>query len=126
MLRRLVALVLMLCFGLFTAEALLADVHDGDATHAELVRVDGDRHAERHAGEVTSAPDPEPVPGERAPGETGHSQHACHCVHAHGVWSPALTVLASATVLVTADEPVLDAEGPPSPALEPRLRPPNA
>ena len=67
MLRRLVALVLMLCFGLFTAEALLADVHDGDATHAELVRIDGDRHAERHAGEVTSAAGAEQVPGESYP-----------------------------------------------------------
>lgn len=123
MLRRLVALVLMLCFGLFTAEALLADVHDGDATHAELVRVDGDRHVAEHDG--ASA-----VGGhhsdERAPGESGHAQHACHCVHAHGVWSPVPAVLEVATVVMATEPPALDADGPPTPPREPGLRPPNA
>lgn len=111
----------MLCFGLFTAEALLADVHDGDATHEELVRVDGDRHAEQHA-----VADAGHAPGERAPGEQGHSEHACHCVHAHGAWSPVETVQVAATIVVATEQPALYAEGPPSPALEPHLRPPIA
>lgn len=121
MLRRLVALVLMLCFGLFTAEALLADVHDGDATHEELVRVDGDRHAELHA-----AADADHAPGERAPDEQGHSEHACHCVHAHGAWSPVQAVLFTATVAVESRQPALNVDGPTNPAPEPRLRPPIA
>jgi hypothetical protein len=123
MLRRLVALVLMLCFGLFTAEALLADVHDGDATHEELVRVDGDQHATEHA--ITGAGADE-LPGERAPDEQGHSEHACHCVHAHGAWSPVQALLFTATVAVESRQPALHVDGPTNPAPEPRLRPPIA
>ena len=113
----------MLCFGLFTAEALVADVHDGDATHAELVRIDGEQHADRHA---VAAADVDHLPGERGPGEDGHAQHACHCVHAHGAWYSALSVDPAATVTVATTPPALNVYGVPNPALEPRLRPPNA
>lgn len=111
-----------MCFGLFTVEALLADVHDGDATHEELVRVDGDRHAELHPALATDAGRP---PGERESGEPGHSEHACHCVHAHGIWSPAPVAQVATTVAAT-EPPGLLALELPSPALEPHLRPPIA
>lgn len=95
-LRRLTACVLALTFGLYTAEALLADTHDGDATHEELARVDGARdHAEfhlAHGDEVNESQlgarvdTSDNYPGERAPGESGHAQHACHCAHVHSGW----------------------------------------
>lgn|SRR5688572_8831755 len=123
MLRRLVALILMLCLGLFTAESLLADVHDGDATHEELVRVDGERHAEQHS---SATADTEQVPDERDPGEQGHSLHACHCVHAHVIWSPVQSSPLTAAVIVEEDQAALSALGPTSPVLEAHLRPPIA
>ena len=123
MLRRLVALVLMLCFGLFTAEALMADVHDGDATHEELVRVDGDRHVEQHAAAAT---DGDHTPREPASGEPAHSEHACHCVHTHGAWLPMHAALTTATVIVASRQPAQRADRPASPALESHLRPPIA
>lgn len=105
LLRRLTACVLALCFGLFTAEALLADVHDGDATHEELMRADGagDHQASHVAhGDSTDtahadgqAESSSGHPGERAPGQSGHSQHSCHCVHVHGGWLQAPRPLAS-------------------------------
>ncbi len=112
----------MLCFGLFTAEALLADVHDGDATHEELVRVDGDRHVDQHEVTATGA---DAILGERAPADAGHAHHACHCVHAHGAWSPLLSVLTATTVVVASGQPALNVDGPPSPSREPQLRPPS-
>lgn len=88
--------MLALCFGLFTAEALLADVHDGDATHEELVRADGADHAALHlshgdtpdeADSGAHAGTTDDHPGEGAPGQSDHGQHACHCVHAHGLFA---------------------------------------
>ena len=88
-LRHLAALVLALCFGFSTAESLLADVHDGDATHQELTQVEGSgRHAASHVahgdGENGAMNDSPEHPGERSSGEEGHDQHACHHAHAHG------------------------------------------
>lgn len=123
MLRRLVALALMLCFGLFTAEALLADVHDGDATHEELVRVDGERHVDQHAATAAGV---EHAPGERIPGKSGHAQHACHCTHAHGAWSPVVSEIAAASTVVMDAPPSRDFGAPATPAREPQLRPPIA
>lgn len=90
-LRPLAALVLALCFGFSTAESLLADVHDGDATHQELTRLEGSgRHAASHVahgdGENGAMNDSPEHPGERSSGEEGHDQHACHHAHAHGGW----------------------------------------
>ena len=55
--RRLVAVCLTVCLGFFSAESLTAEVHDGDATHAELVQADGAReHGAAHrAALVTDA-----------------------------------------------------------------------
>lgn len=56
LLRRLIAACLAVCLGFFSAESLTAEVHDGDATHAELLRADG---AQEHgaAHRAGQAPD---------------------------------------------------------------------
>lgn len=126
----------MLSFGFFNAEGLLADVHDGDAAHEELVRVDGvNEHAAAHvahgdasgptaAGALTgSASD---HPGERAPGQPGHSEHACHCVHAHGGWLRFAPVITTVLTDGHRDPTVSLDQLPPSHGDEPQLRPPIA
>ena len=135
-LRRLTACLLALCFGLFTAEALLADVHDGDATHEELVRTDGtDGHAVAHvahgdtpdAAHVGAQADtPDDHPGERAPGQSGHTQHSCHCVHVHGGWLQALPTLAPEPDDRHGTPVSFGDQAPASRVGEPQLRPPIA
>lgn len=122
MIRRLVSLVLALCFGLFSAEALVADVHDGDATHTELVSA---AQATGHAAHVDG--DGGSGPHERAPGESGHSLHVCHCAHAHGSsWTRVSLIAPPATVQLAQQLPTTGARAPSSDAPEPRLRPPIA
>lgn len=134
--RRFVAFVLMLSFGFFNAEGLLADVHDGDAEHEELLRVDGaNDHAAAHiahgdtagsaaTGALVNAPSDHP--GERAPGQSGHSDHACHCVHAHGGWLQVAEPIASGLNDGPRAPIVLRDQAPPSHGDEPQLRPPIA
>ena len=138
--RRLTACLLALCFGLFTAEALLADVHDGDATHEELVRTDGERgHAAMHAAhgdtsetaqiaahaDVLSS-DPGDHPGERPAGQSDHAQHSCHCTHAHGVGPQLSEPFATASVDVHPAPIAFRDQAPPGHDVEPQLRPPIA
>lgn len=133
-LRRLTACALALSFGVYTAEALLADTHDGDATHEELARVDGaDAHAQFHAdhGDAPDAPPtgaqadvPDQHPGERAPGQSGHEQHACHCVHVHGGWLQDPPTLAIARSAHLAGPASVGDDAPASHRGEPQLRPP--
>ena len=136
LIRRLTACLLMLCSGLFSAEALLADVHDGDATHGELVRADGaGDHAAVHvahgdapeAVQVGAQPDaPDDHPGERAPGQSGHTQHSCHCVHVHGGWLQAPPSFAAALGASHTTPVAFGDQAPASRNGEPQLRPPIA
>lgn len=90
-LRGLSALVITLSFGLLTTESMLADVHDGDATHEELTRIEGAArhnathvaHGDREGGSMNHADD---HPGERAPDDAGHDRHTCHHAHVHSGW----------------------------------------
>lgn len=100
--RTLTALVLALSFGISSAESLRADVHDGDATHEELLQVDGEvRHGALHRSHgdngtfensenqlVHAADDAGDHPGESIPGESGHDVHTCHLAHLHGISFP--------------------------------------
>lgn len=108
MARRLICFLLMLCFGSFSAEVAIADVHDGDAPSAS---------AENPTSDQAPAP-------EDGPPRNGHDVvHVCHCVHAHSSLDP-----------VTAELPVaypdargnvdLDVLRPASADLDPHLRPP--
>ncbi len=72
--RRVISFIVLLCFGLFSLETVVADVHDGDATAAEIAQ-------------ATAGPDNAesgPQSGEPAQETTSHEMHVCHCIHAHG------------------------------------------
>jgi hypothetical protein len=109
--RRMTALALMMCFSFFTAETLIADVHDGDVGANHPISI------ETTTSHVAGGGLPQ------SPTEAAHSVHVCHCIHAHG----GLTTVASvsspsaggaATPLVHGDRV------PASLAREPQLRPP--
>lgn len=128
----------MLCFALFSGEALVADVHDGDASAAELLE-EGGVHAGTplSAGVAPGAPSSESPTvrvangdgapaGERLPSQPVHSQHACHCVHTHG-GADAGARPVNRPVSIHLGAPLADAmRMPPSVAREPQLRPPIA
>ena len=132
-LRRLVAALLVLMMGVACAEPLLADTCDGDAPrevvagllpHAneQAVIARADLGAATAGGDVIGAADaPGSSTGDRVP---AHAVHVCHCTHAHG------GTLADGYVITTRTGPVARASDsrsdrlPPSPALEPHLRPP--
>lgn len=128
-LRHLAALVLALCFGFSTAESLLADVHDGDATHEELTQLEGSgRHAASHVahgdvekGAMSGARE---HPGERSSDEEGHDQHACHHAHAHGGWFRPGAAL-DGTIAAVHESPLASRDRiPASRDAQPQLRPP--
>lgn len=109
--RRTTALALMMCFGLFTAEILIADVHDGDVGANHPVSIET----------TTSHVDGGGLP--QIPTEAAHSMHVCHCVHAHG----GLTAVASVSDPSRggATAPLVRGDRvPASLAREPQLRPP--
>lgn len=147
MFRRLVALFVTMCFGLFTVESLVADVHDGDApasevtefgavTHGSMSTVSAGIRSEgrdtprstvtRGADEaVAHATDDHPPAEAPSPGGPAHGVHACHGAHAHVGLSPAHVV----TELRSAEHgrlPVLRDTAPPDGEREPQLRPPIA
>ena len=125
----------MLCLAAFSVEALVADVHDGDATAAELQR-DGASHAGAHAagagaalrndaGLVAAHHDA----GDESTGTDGrpvHAQHVCHCVHAHGVVDTARDGSDAPEVPDASAPAVRPVRMPPSLEREPQLRPPIA
>ena len=74
-LRRATALLLATCFGLFTAETLIADAHDGDVGVYHPVSIET---TTSHLGGSPSS----------VPTTAAHPIHVCHCVHAHGGVAP--------------------------------------
>lgn len=141
--RRVAALLVLALLAVSRAEALVAEVHDGDATHAELVQVDGaGRHGAAHgaghhddashtsragaaAGEA-AADGADEVPGHgHVP---GHPYHACHHAHAHAdaAWRAESVSLAATLVAVRLPTPAVRAQAPRSRAAEPEIRPPIA
>jgi hypothetical protein len=108
--RRLVAILLMFTLGSFILEESVADVHDGDATAAEIAL----------AGGFDAAPASEtPVPSNG----TTHDVHVCHCIHAHGVIPPGAAV-SNEQPVVDAAVLAFDVRVPPSVDLDVHLRPP--
>ena len=101
---------MVLGFGFFTAESLIADVCDGDSG-LTAVSVSG-------SGDQTSGSEtPASVPG--------HTMHVCHCVHAHG-GMPALLNREPTLPAVPSVVLALVESTPPSPSLDLQLRPPIA
>lgn len=127
MARRCFALVLALCFGLFWAEALIADVHDGDAPASEQTRYSGASDASPRTGApATTVPAADlhtHSDDEAPPPASGHSIHACHSGHAHvGLTAMGVDLERPASehvaVLASRALPPADAQR------EPHLRPP--
>src|SRR5690349_1195508 len=78
--RTVLTVLLTLAIGFTLAEEVVADVHDGGATHAEIDRATGVNHADEQ-GEAGAAFHSDPAGG---PAESDHPAHVCHCTHAHG------------------------------------------
>ena len=112
MIRRNVALILMLSFSYFTFEVVVADVHDGDAPASEIARLSGD------APGAPASPDA-PVNGPT------HEMHVCHCAHPHGGLTARPVILSHAS-LTTAVTLTLDVITPDAVDLDHNLRPPIA
>jgi hypothetical protein len=109
--RRTTALALMMCFGFFTAEILIADVHDGDVGANHPISIET----------TTSHADAGGLP--QFPTEGAHSMHVCHCIHAHGGLA-ALASVSSPTLEGATVPPVRGDRVPASLARAPQLRPP--
>lgn len=129
LLRRAHAVFLALCFGLFSAESLIADVHDGDAPASEQSRYNGAADADTGGGApATNVPVGDlhtHTDGEAPPPSSGHSVHACHSGHAHiGLTAVGVELERAApehvAVLASRALPPADAQR------EPHLRPPIA
>lgn len=120
MLRRLIALVIALSFGMYYAEALIADVHDGDASASEQAHYAG-AVDQLHPASVNTAEGG----GEDHGAAPVHSTHTCHAGHAHiciaPVGKPAYVGLILQIVAVQAGF-----ISPMDLRLEPHLRPPIA
>lgn len=128
--RRIVAMCLTVLFALSCAEALIADICDGDEGSSGVATVAAGAVAQDATAEgAVSAGMPaahlddstsDHVPASDRP----HGVHVCHCTHAHGGTLTLSTNVAAVTVPASeAHDPRSD-RVPPSPALEPQLRPP--
>ncbi|MEO8333473.1 MAG: hypothetical protein ABI664_00775 [bacterium] len=137
-LRRLVGLVLALSFGMFSAEALIADVCDGDAPATEIARIAADAGAHAAYGSAESqsatratavAPAPDANRGDGSgpalPDGPTHSGHVCHCGHAH-VSMTALSEAPQRGSTARTSIEVAQYHRPPSVARTSALRPPIA
>jgi hypothetical protein len=123
MLRRVIALFLALCFGFFSAESLVADVHDGDAPASEQSRYAG----VVHAGQSSAADlgDAHTHSGDENAETSGHSLHACHGAHAHiGMTADGMTLPGDG--LSHESVPAAAECAPVERRREPQLRPPIA
>lgn len=136
MLRRFTALLLMLCLAFFSGEALVADVHDGDATAAELQQ-DGASHGGAHVAHAGTAGRDEAAQAAAVHAEDGgrstrddgrpvHTQHVCHCVHAHGAVDTAREASDVPALPDASAQVARPVRMPPSLEREPQLRPPIA
>lgn len=108
--RNLFALLLLLGFGFFNVESLIADACDGDANQITVTAIDGGAQESRSGG---SQP------------PLGHAFHVCHCMHAHG-GIPARSDDVAATPEIEALVAEFSAPALADPALELELRPPIA
>lgn len=119
MFRRLIALVLAISFGAYSAESLIADVHDGDATTNERARFSDIGAAGTHGAELASDAGHEQEHQEGS----GHSTHTCHASHAHTCIIPSALPMSFDVTEQSLGLPLL-ATIPMELRREPQLRPP--
>lgn len=108
--RHLFALLLLLGFGFFNVESLIADACDGDANQIAITAIDGGVQESGSGGSQSPL---------------GHAVHVCHCMHAHG-GIPARVDDAPASPEIQALVAEFSAPALVDPALELELRPPIA
>jgi hypothetical protein len=108
--RHLFAVLLLLGFGFFNVESLIADECDGDANQITVTVIDDGAQG----GE-----------GGSSQPRSGHAMHVCHCMHAHG-GIPVRSEEAPATPEIQASVAEFSAPALADPALELELRPPIA
>ena len=147
LLRRVLALVCMACLASSWCEALLPDVHDGDAAAAEVANSDAASHGRADAAFPVYAEALAVVPaalivhgtvvatigesGTEAPGSHdpstpgSHKLHVDHCGHAHSM-PPAAAGAAPPPAPEHADGPPATVAALTSVALSPHTRPPIA
>jgi len=100
--------MVLCCLALYSGEGLIADAHDGDAQVSAVSMMTAG------GGSSNSSTPDGPV----------HSQHACHCLHAHGA-ADVVPLGDFDNGLVVASAPVVRLTRMPASArLEPQLRPP--
>lgn len=116
---RLTAGLVALAFMASSAETLIADVHDGDATAQEVETIESSGMA------LSSALVPGDAPTENPESSSGHSMHVCHCIHAHGGLPGLLDVRSEPSEARLHVRSVSD-RMPTSASLEPAIRPPAA
>lgn len=109
-LRRTIALLVIVGFGFFSVESLIADICDGDSGQERISVVDA------------VGPSPESGGSSQAP---GHTVHVCHCIHAHAGMVAVFDQVPSGVKMVSVTRAFAES-APPNPALEPQLRPPIA
>lgn len=120
--RRALAILLALCFGLFSVESLVADVHDGDASAAEQSQYADAVHAGQSAADRAGA---HTHSDNENADQSGHTLHACHGAHAHtGLTSSGPKWAGSPLRQASATAP--SACAPLDQRREPQLRPPIA
>lgn len=119
--RRPIALLLILCLAIHSGESLVADVHDGDATAAELVW-EGESSGVS-AGATAAMRETRDGDG-TSRGQPVHAQHACHCPHAHGFLNLVARPDAAPEVTDLSTPGADYARTPRELAREPQLRPP--
>ena len=117
--RRFTAGLLALAFMASSAETLIADVHDGDATAQEVETIASSGNA---SSGVLLRGD---APSEDSEKSSGHSMHVCHCIHAHGGLPGHLDVRSESSEARLQVRGVSD-RMPASASLEPAIRPPAA
>lgn len=128
-LRRIVAIFIVTLFALSCGESLIADVCDGDET-AALAKVTDVGSVTRSTGESDAArwslvAHIDDSASEHAPTpDRPHGVHVCHCTHAHNGLQTLPMIAAAAIAPVHDALDALSDRLPPSPALEPQLRPP--
>lgn len=124
----------MLCLAFFSVEAQVADVHDGDATAMELLE-DGVSHGGGHAARAgivlekngsAAANDDTGGKSRNDDKQPVHSEHVCHCVHAHGAVYATRESTNTLSLLDASAPATRPARMPPSQQREPQLRPPIA
>lgn len=117
--RRLLAVLLLVCVSVAFAEPMIADSCDEDAQRSDVA---GEVSGMASAAMSALGREPAPQPGPSAP---EHSLHLCHCTHVHGSTLTARHSVVERLQIVNTVRVTRSDRLPPSVIGEPQLRPPR-